>query len=182
MARPIGSLSDAGIEPRLAQIFTPLLSIVEEDRARAELGALALRSQWRLTTERGMEVEAQLLEVIRDLFARTGACSVAIKEIAAAFVERYGREYEHNVTNKWIGTLLRKKLFLRTQKSHGIFVVPLAEKSRLEFLYEKYGRAPAPGGASAAAGEVPGERGRLVRVDGGDNGDDTGGRGAETDR
>ncbi len=35
--------------------------------------------------------------------------------------------------------IIRKKLQLRTQKSHGVFVIPVSEKPKLERLYERYG-------------------------------------------
>ena len=36
-------------------------------------------------------------------------------------------------------SLIRKKLGLKTQKSHGMFLVPAAEIPKLERLYQKYG-------------------------------------------
>ncbi|HPS03670.1 MAG TPA: hypothetical protein PLA90_19210, partial [Candidatus Sumerlaeota bacterium] len=63
----------------------------------------------------------------------------AIKDIANWFSDRYGEEYERKVTAKWIGGIIRKKLRLKTQKSHGVFVIPLTEKVKLEHLWGKYG-------------------------------------------
>jgi hypothetical protein len=48
-------------------------------------------------------------------------------------------DYEKKITTKWIGTIIREKLGLKTQKSHGIYQIPPAEWSKLERLYEKYG-------------------------------------------
>ena len=51
-------------------------------------------------------------------------------------------DYERKVTSKWIGNIIRKKLNLKTQKSHGVYVIPLSEQPKLDRLYEKYGTAP----------------------------------------
>ena len=34
---------------------------------------------------------------------------------------------------------MRRKLNLLTQKSHGVFVVPVSERPKLEVLFERYG-------------------------------------------
>jgi hypothetical protein len=39
----------------------------------------------------------------------------------------------------WIGIIIRKKLNLKTPKSHRVYVIPLSEKPKLDQLYEKYG-------------------------------------------
>src|SRR5439155_236730 len=62
-------LVDRSIEPRLSQIFVPLLSIIEDSGARADLRELARLYNRDIISERGMDTEAQVLEVIRDLLA-----------------------------------------------------------------------------------------------------------------
>ena len=49
-----------------------------------------------------------------------------------------GARAERKITTKWIGALIRKRRNLRTQKSHGVFLIPLSEQSKLKRLYEKY--------------------------------------------
>ena len=53
--------------------------------------------------------------------------------------DRHGLDYERKVTSKWIGTIVRKRLNLKTQKSHGVYVIPPSEQPKFERLYEKYG-------------------------------------------
>jgi hypothetical protein len=132
------SLVDRSIEPRLNQIFVPLLSIIDDARARDDLRALARQYNRELIAERGMDMEAQILEIIRDLFA-SGEAKPSIKEITSWFTDKYGADYERKITAKWIGGVIRKRLNLKPQKSHGVFVIPLTEKAKLERLYEKYG-------------------------------------------
>jgi hypothetical protein len=92
-----------------------------------------------MIADRGMDMEAQILEIIRDLLASPYAARPSVKEITDWFVDRHGEEYDRKVTAKWIGGIIRKKLQLKTQKSHGVFVIPLTENAKLERLYEKYG-------------------------------------------
>lgn len=128
----------AGVEPRLAQIFRPLLATVADPMSRAQLLESARRMGGELRGERMGSVEGEILEVLRDLWqASVGA--VAVKEIAAEFGRRHGEEYEWRVTARWIGNVLRRKLFLSTVKSNGNFVVPRSEGRKLRHLLSLYG-------------------------------------------
>jgi hypothetical protein len=133
------SLVDRTIEPRLNQIFVPLLSIIEDQKAREDLRELARKYNHEMIADRGMEMEAQILEIIRDMLDSPYEVTLSTKDITSWFADRYGMEYEKKVTTKWIGTIIRKKLGLKTQKSHGTYKIPPAEWSKLERLYEKYG-------------------------------------------
>lgn len=128
---------DRGIEPRLNQIFAPLLSLVEDEVARGEMRAMARQYHRDLLAERGLDTEAQVLEIIRDIVARAGRLSV--KEITQWFVDRHGEDYERKITTKWIGHVIRRRLQLRTLKNHGTYVVPPEEALKLAALYRKYG-------------------------------------------
>src|SRR5205823_1023160 len=87
---------------------------------------------------RGTDIEAQILESIRDLIA-SGGVRLSVKDITDRFTERYGSDYERKVTTKWIGNIIRRKLSLKTQKSHGVFVIPPSEEPKIARLYEKFG-------------------------------------------
>lgn len=136
------SLVDRSIEPRLNQIFVPLLSIIENAQAREDLRELARRYHREMIAERGMDMEAQVLEIIRDMIASPIKPPLSIKGITGWFTDRHGDDYERKITPKWIGSIIRKKLNLKTNKSHGVFVIPPSEKPKLERLYEKYGIGP----------------------------------------
>ena len=58
------SLVDPKIEPRLNQILLPLMSVVADDKLRSELRAMALEAQLNLVADRGLLVEAQVLEIL----------------------------------------------------------------------------------------------------------------------
>ena len=94
--------------------------------------------QRRLIAERGLRVEAQVLEVIRALSKKAVGPGIPIKEVAKEFRNEAG-DVERHITPKWIGAIVRAKLGLATYKSHGVFVIPFSESRKLERLYEKYG-------------------------------------------
>ena len=130
-------LVDRTIEPRLNQIFVPLLSIIDDAGARADLRELARRYNHDMIADRGMDTEAQVLEIIRDLDSNGGKLS--IRDITNWFVNRHAADYDRKITTKWVGYIVRKRLNLKTQKSHGVFVIPPSELPTLHRLYEKYG-------------------------------------------
>ena len=90
-----------------------------------------------ILSDRGLELEAQVLEVLFRL--HTEGKELAVKAITDAFQERYGEEYGGRVSPRWIGSLLRKRLNLKPRKQHGVFVVPPSEFPKLSYLFERYG-------------------------------------------
>lgn len=142
------ALADPAIEPRLNQIFTPLLSVVSDEGAREELREVVRASHRELVTERGLAIEGQLVAVIRDLLA-AGEQRLTIRAITDAFVDRHGDEYERRVTARYVGSLVRHRLNLKSGKSHGVYVVPPSEYPKLPRLYARYGIAPAEAGETA---------------------------------
>ncbi len=69
----------------------------------------------------------------------TDRALVPVAEITAGLAERFGSEYQWPVTNRWVGGVLRRRLNLRTYKSHGVYVVPMSERSKVEALCARYG-------------------------------------------
>ena len=135
---PTEELIDRSIEPRLNQIFAPLLAIIEDTKAQADLRELAHKYHREMIADRSTDMEAQVLEIIKDLLT-SGDSKLSVKDITNWFVDRHGEEYERKITTKWIGNVIRRKLALKTQKSHGVFVIVPAEVQKLPRLYEKYG-------------------------------------------
>lgn len=147
-------LVDRAIEPRLNQIFVPLLSLIDDPVALADLRQLAARYHRDLINERGLDAEAELLEVIQDIL-REGD-PLTVKEMTGRFTVRFGEGYEQRITPRWVGSILRKRLRLKTQKSHGVYVLPPTEAAKLPTLFRRFGlsgpsadEAPASRGTSA---------------------------------
>src|SRR5207302_5420710 len=132
-------LVDRTIEPRLNQIFVPLLSLAGDAEMRAELRELAQRYNRELVVERGMDAEAYILEILRDLLAWTDETAVSVKTITSCLIERHGFEYDRKITPRRVGGLIRRRLGLVTHKSHGVFVVSRTELPKLPRLCQPYG-------------------------------------------
>lgn len=135
--KTVVDLPDRAIEPRLNQIFLPLLSVVTDAKDRDALRTLARRYHGEMIAERGMDLEAQILEVIRDLRASERALSV--KEITSWLSDRHGEDYERKITAKWIGNVIRRKLQLRPIRASSGYLIPPEELPKVERLYERYG-------------------------------------------
>jgi hypothetical protein len=136
--RADAELVDRSIEPRLNQIFVPLLSIIKDENTRRALREVARQYDRDIVSDRGTETEAQVLEVIRDLLASDENVKPSVKEITKWFADRFGEDYERKVTTKWIGNIIRKRLNLKTTKSHGAHIIIPSEFRKLARLYEKY--------------------------------------------
>ena len=136
------SLVDPNIEPRLNQILLPLMSVVADDALRSELRSMALDAQLNLVADRGLQVEAQFLEILAELMAGSQRPVIPVADIATGLIERYGDEYDRPITNRWVGSILRKRLNIRTYKSHGVYVIPMQERPKIELLCKRYGVDP----------------------------------------
>lgn len=140
--KPQAALVDRSIEPRLNQIFIPLLSIIEDEKTREDIRALARTYNQQMVLDRGMQTEAQVLEIIQ--FLNSQGTRLTVKVITDSFIEQYGPDYDRKITPKWIGNLIRNKLYLKTQKSDGVYVIPDGEAPQLLRLYGRYGLNATP--------------------------------------
>jgi len=139
LVSPTPAPLDATVEPRINQIYSPLSAVIDDEEAREELRASARRNSARLKAERGASVDAHVLTVIRCLIERSEKGGIRIKDISDLFVRGYGNDYGRLVTSRWIGHVVRRKLNLITQKSHGIYAIPQSERPKLEALFERFG-------------------------------------------
>ena len=133
------SLADPNIEPRLNQILLPLMSVVADERLRSELRSMAREAQLNLVADRGLQVEAQFLEILAELMVGSQRPVIPVADIATRLIERFGDEYDRPITNWWVGSILQKRLNIRTYTSHGVYVVPLQERPKIELLCKRYG-------------------------------------------
>jgi hypothetical protein len=132
-------LADRRLEPRLNQILLPLLSIVADGELRDELLSIAGYTQAMLVAERGTSTEGHIVEILASLVEDSDRASIPISEIVVRMTERFGDEYDRPITNRWLGGILRGRLNLQTYKSHGVYVVPMSERTKLRHLYTRYG-------------------------------------------
>ena len=136
------------VEARVAQVFAPLLSIIRDPEAHERVSALARNTSGVLRAERSGSVEAQLLGIIWDM--RRDETPLSVKEIAERFATNFGADFPRPITPRWIGAQLRNRLSVSPVKSHGTFVVPETEASKITSLFERY-----------SVGDVAGDMGTL---------------------
>ncbi|RJX18458.1 MAG: hypothetical protein C4575_10650 [Desulforudis sp.] len=126
---------DQKLDKRISQVFAPLLSLVADKDIRERISGLAREKNDEIRSDRGFQLEADVLSAIR-------ACLVeeapAISAITQAFIKQSGGAYERQITPKWIGLIIRKKLRLRTRKKNGIYVLAENQKTKLKRLFKKY--------------------------------------------
>ncbi len=146
------SLVDLSLSPRLNQILVPLLSIIDDEGLRDEVRDAVRSFDQALYAERSASAEAGVLEILGELLAESARASIPVSEVTAAFISRYGQEYERPITNRFIGGILRKRLRLSTYKSHGVYVVPATEKPKVDQLCIRYGVTER---STSTAGESP---------------------------
>src|SRR5215471_15847421 len=79
--KPTEKLVDRSIEPRLNQIFVPLLSIIDDPTAIEDLRELARRYNREMIADRGTEMEAQILEIVRDILDSPYPVRLTVKDI-----------------------------------------------------------------------------------------------------
>ena len=136
---PSESLVDRSVEPRLNQIFVPLLCIVSDPKVQEEFRGVIRQYNRELVSERGQGTEAQVLEVIQSLLAVPETTQLTVSDITSRFTDLYAGEYKHKITHKWVGYVVRKRLGLKTERGRGGYVIAPAELAKLPRLYEKYG-------------------------------------------
>ncbi len=133
------SLIDPSLSPRLNQILIPLLSIIDDENLRDEIRAAVRSFDQKLYAERSSSMEAGVLEVLKDLYQQGKDGSIPVSDVTTIFTERFSAEYERPITARIIGGVLRKRLRLVTYKSHGIYVLPVTEKTKVDELCIRYG-------------------------------------------
>ncbi len=134
-------LIDRSIEPRLAQVFLPLLSVIEDETARKTLLAAAKTFHRELVADRGMDREAAVLEIVKELRESAGNAPISVKAVAIGLAERVGDDWDRKITPHWVGYLLRRKLGLRTERQETGYMIAAGEAVKLDRLFEKYGLA-----------------------------------------
>lgn len=141
--------AERGVEARLTQVFAPLLAVIEDEADARDVRDLARTMSGQLVADRGMDVEGQLLEVLHALVADANGGVVALRDITQAFAQRYGADHDQKVSPRWVGSLLRNRLQLRSRKSHGVYVLGPEEYPKLVRLLERYGIGQEPEASAA---------------------------------
>lgn len=127
-----------GAEPRLNQTALALLSLVDDPTLRLEMQQHLLHEH-ALAGSRHPSIEVCVLRAVMHVVARSDAAAVSVQAITDRFNEQYADMYGHRVSNKWIGHALRRRLNLTTQRSGGVYVVPVSERPKILELARRLG-------------------------------------------
>ncbi len=128
---------DRALEPRINQVFAPLLANIEDVETREVLRMYARARNRTLVEERNGSFEAQVLAVLRHLSERDDG-TIALRDIAELFARAFSADAPALPTPRAIGAILRKRLGLRPQKSHGVYVLPKTDRTKLAYLFDRY--------------------------------------------
>jgi hypothetical protein len=131
---------DRSLEPRLNQIASPLLAIIDDPEVRNEIKGFIKEYDKQLTSDRGMSIESDVAESLIELIDR-GNQGPTVKEITDTYNLRQD-DAKENLSPRKIGSILRKHLKLRVERvsGKGNYAVDEGEnRTRLEALARKYG-------------------------------------------
>jgi hypothetical protein len=126
------------LDPRLSQMFAPLISIIDDPIERSKIQELARSYQMSLISDRGMELEGNLLAVIKRLFEE-GDGPPTVSLIASELVQILGESAEQKISPRWVGRQLRGRLGIATERRSQGYVVSPSEGAKLANLYRRYG-------------------------------------------
>ncbi len=127
----------SSVEPRLAQIFSPLISIIDDNEAKSGIATLVQQLDVTLKENRKNQVEVRLLSIICELQKIKQNSALSVGDICKLFAQRFQKEYQVRITPRWIGSLLRNRLGIRTSKKNGVYVIqPI--NSNLKIMYTRY--------------------------------------------
>jgi len=132
----VTEVTDSRLEPRLSQIFAPLLAIVADERDRQSIVDLICDYSKELALDRSIDIESRIVEVIKELWKGE---ALALKEVTARLNEKCADEFQEVVSGKRVGFVVRKLLGVRTRKRSGVFEILPTEQPRIEVLFRRFG-------------------------------------------
>ncbi|ESZ51715.1 hypothetical protein X731_03830 [Mesorhizobium sp. L2C054A000] len=138
---------DPMLEPRLNQVLVPLLSVIADKTVRLDVLERAGAMQQTMVFDRGLSIEADILESLTSLISDTSRKVITIKAIADVVAGQHPGEFARPITPKYVGSLLRRRLNIAVYKSNGSYVVPVSEWPKIKELCRRYGidtEAPSP--------------------------------------
>lgn len=127
------------IAPRLNQTALSLLSIIDDSGLRERIARQLVGEEARVSAERASSLEATVLTAICEVARTSPASPVSLSAVAARFSEKTLGNLQVPITPKAVGFVVRTKLRLPTVKSHGIYVIPQTQRSRIAALAVRHG-------------------------------------------
>lgn len=130
-------------DPRLRQTTIPLLSIIEDEHERNRVRDAIVSSYIQPPMTVSESLELDMIATLVALLAEGPERNIAV----ATVTKRFNTTHQHQpfcpVTTKWVGSFIRQRLRLITQKSNGIYVIPRSEWPKIKALGERFARKAA---------------------------------------
>ncbi len=127
------------VEPRLNQMALPLLSLIDDADLANELCTLLAAKSATKQEQCRNSVEGQLLSAVCRVLAAAPGQPAGVGAVTEQFNSAQAADYRHAVSSKWVGHMLRHRLRLVTNKSNGIYVIPVFERPKIDALAASYG-------------------------------------------
>jgi hypothetical protein len=121
------------LEPRIAQVFSSLLSSIDDERARERVLAVARAASTNLLNLRGDSIEADVVAAALALQGRRSG-AVPVKLIARGLLDN---DSVASLSPRAVGAILRR-LGFKPRKRQGNYVLPVEEMDHLAVLAKRY--------------------------------------------
>ena len=138
---PIATRAVEGASARANQMAPPLLSLVDDEGARARIVSFLLRQGEHTAARRRDTPEAAVLAAIVAAFEETDTPMVRVGDVAERLNRAASERFHKPLSNKAVGFLIREKLGIPTTKSHGTYAIGQDKRERVYALADRYGVA-----------------------------------------
>lgn len=132
------SVFDQALSARSNQLAAPLLSLVASESVRESIKELLKEEEDEQAVDRSMQVEALVLDAILRLLSRQpDARALPLSAIREETLRSQAGEFERPLTSRFLGSIIRNKLRMKSYKS-GVYVVQIPERQVLLDLCRRY--------------------------------------------
>ncbi len=131
------TLVDPGLEPRMNQILLPLLSVVPDSGIRTIVMRSAQSVQAATVSERSASTEGHVLGILQKVRASAEG-PISVGAILSAFTTEFAGDYGRPISNRWIGSVLRR-LGIALYKSNGVIGLVPGQDQHITALCARYG-------------------------------------------
>jgi hypothetical protein len=128
-----------GVEARVNQTALAILSLIDDPLIRARVRSHIASNDADVRNDRGATEEALVLAALVETFDTATAAHAPVAGVTAAYNRKTLEDFQLPVSPKWVGSIIRTRLHLRTVRTHGVYVVPQSERVRINALAARYG-------------------------------------------
>jgi hypothetical protein len=130
--------------PRLKQTSLALLSIIDDEGVRERVCVELSGMEAQTIADRLDSTEATMVAAVAEAFELPGRTHVPIGDIAERFNAAVADDLGRTMTNKWVGSFLRRRLRLATSKIGGAYGISLTERPKVTALATRFGVTQSP--------------------------------------